>query len=329
MVNPIWNWWISSKLIYEEAEKIWLKCEVIEKEKNLFLISNTKKEILFKSSDCSINSSMWYKIAEDKHITYTLCERLWIPYPETLYFEDGNSEEIENVIKSLWFPLITKPYDGAHGDGVSIWINSRELLIKWYNFAKSYTNWKVIVQKQIPWLDHRILILWDTVIAWAIRMPPYVIGDWKKSIIMLVEEENTSQKRGWWDNHDSIRSKIRIDSEFYETLEKAGYTKDSILPKSEKVYVRRNSNLSTGWLSIDITDTIHRDTKKACVKLLQACWLWFAAVDIMTTDISKPLSETNGKIIEINATPGIRMHHFPSEGKSRNIAWELLRYLFF
>lgn len=328
MVVPIKNWWISSELIYKEALKKGFEVNIINKEKNLFEVSSKWKTILFKSVDCAINSSLWFKIAEDKELTYTLCEKIWVPYPKTEYMKEGTDYEIHWVLNTIHFPLITKPFDWAHGDGVSIWITSKELLQKGFQFARNYTTWKVVVQEQITWFDHRILVLWDKVIAGAIRIPPYVTGNWKNTVLELINEENKNPRRGWWDDHDSIMSKIRIDNELYETLEKEGYTQNSILEKDKELFVRRNCNLSTGWLSINITKQIHESTKKACIELIKTCWLTFAAVDILSSDISKPLSETNWKIIEINATPGIRMHHFSSEGESINVAWLLLAYLF-
>ncbi|MEI7562626.1 MAG: hypothetical protein WCJ39_02705 [bacterium] len=51
-------------------------------------------------------------------------------------------------------------------------------------------------------------------------------------------------------------------------------------------------------------------------------------IDIMTTDITKPLEETQGVCIEVNDTPGIWIHHYPAKGQSRNVAREIIDLLF-
>jgi cyanophycin synthetase len=48
----------------------------------------------------------------------------------------------------------------------------------------------------------------------------------------------------------------------------------------------------------------------------------------MTTDISKPLSETGGAVLEVNAGPGFRMHLAPTSGLPRNVAGPVIDKLF-
>jgi cyanophycin synthetase len=98
--------------------------------------------------------------------------------------------------------------------------------------------------------------------------------------------------------------------------------------EGKKIYVRWNANLSTWWKSIDLTDSIHPSIKEIAVLATKIVWLQVAGVDILTTDISKPLSETGWVIIEINATPGLRMHHFPSEWIPRNVAKHIVNLVF-
>jgi cyanophycin synthetase len=51
-------------------------------------------------------------------------------------------------------------------------------------------------------------------------------------------------------------------------------------------------------------------------------------IDVVTPDITKPLREVDGVVVEVNAAPGFRMHTAPSEGKPRNVAAPLLDMLF-
>ena len=100
--------------------------------------------------------------------------------------------------------------------------------------------------------------------------------------------------------------------------------------KGERIYLRKNSNLSTGGDSIDITDIIHPDFKKIAIKTIHAIpGIVYAGIDLMTDkDISKKPTRNNYIIIEMNLSPGIFMHHFPYKGRSRNVAKEIIDMLF-
>ncbi len=318
---------ISSKLIIEEAKKMWIDYEILLENKNIFILKKWTKEILFKAIDCWLNSSFSYKIAKDKELTYLLWERYWFSVPKSLYVSKKNMNNID--YNNLKFPLVSKPVDWAHGSWVAMNLSNKIDIEEWikYSFESGKVR-KVILQEQIFWDDYRILVVWDKIIAWAKRIPPYIIWDWKSSILDLINIENENPFRWKWGNHDAPMSKIKIDEDSKKTLKKEWLTLDSILEKNRKVFVRSNCNLSTWWLAIDITDFISNDIKESCVKFCKILGLKVAGVDVLTSDISKTLEETNWAIIEINATPSIRMHHFPSEWKPRNVAKEIIKLAF-
>jgi cyanophycin synthetase len=60
----------------------------------------------------------------------------------------------------------------------------------------------------------------------------------------------------------------------------------------------------------------------------QIIGLDIAGIDITCTDISRPLREVDGVIIEVNAAPGLRMHLQPSQGQSRNVTAPILEMLY-
>lgn len=320
---------MSSEILSKQAEKMWFKVEIISPNKNLFLIKSKKKKVYFKSIDCWINSSFWLKAADDKEITYKIAGENSIKIPRSIYItkEEFENYDFENI--SLNYPLVSKPVDWAHWTWVSMNLDNLNKLIIWAKFSFDYWNTqKIIVQEQITWDDHRILIIWWKFVAWIKRIPPEITWDWINNISKLIEIENSKEIRTKWWEHDSILSKIKIDPELVSCIEEQGYNLESILEKDITIRVRSNSNVSTWWVSVDITDEVWKDVKKECIKLCKILWLELAWVDVLTTDISKPLSETNGAIIEVNATPWFRMHHFPSKGKSRNVAKKLLEYVF-
>jgi len=111
-------------------------------------------------------------------------------------------------------------------------------------------------------------------------------------------------------------------------LEKFGLTLDSIPQKGQIVQVVGNANLSTGGQAIDVTDEVHPTVREIAESAAKAINLDIAGVDFISRDISKPFDAKTSAIIEVNAAPGIRMHHFPSKGKSRDVGKAVVEYLF-
>lgn len=323
------NWGISSQIIIDEAKKQWLTTKKLSINDNLFSVSNKNKNIYFKSVDCGINSSFWLKVADNKELTYILAWENNIKVPKSIYINREELWTLNTNSLDIEYPVISKPVDGWHGDGVAIDLKNPDNLSEWlkYSFRDPSVK-RVVVQEQIQWEDHRIIVLDEKIIAVSKRIPPYIIWDWESTIESLIDRENNNPKRWWWEDHDGIMSKIKIDNEAISHIEEQGYSISSIPEKWIKLNIRKNSNLSTGGLAIDKTDNIHPSIQQEAIKISKKCWLRFCWVDYFCKDISQELKEGAGAIIEINATPWIRMHHFPSKWKARNVAWILLQEIF-
>ena len=107
-----------------------------------------------------------------------------------------------------------------------------------------------------------------------------------------------------------------------------GYTPDSVPPAGTVVLIRRNGNLSTGGTAIDVTERVHPQVAARAVEAAQVIGLDIAGVDVVATDISAPLEEQGGVIVEVNAAPGLRMHLQPSVGISRPVGEAIVATLF-
>lgn len=319
---------MSSEIIVSEAKKLWLIINIINKHKNFFSISNWKKKHYFKANDCWIDSSLWIKIADDKELTYIIAEENNIKVPESIYLEKKDIKNFNYNDINLKFPLVTKPINWAHWSWVSLNIRSIEDLKSWieYSFQNQKTT-KIIIQEEIIWEDYRVIIVWWKYIACAKRIPPYIIWDWKKTIEELIEIENNKPDVSKED-HNWIRNKIVIDNETKKCIKEKWLNLKSILNLWKKISVRYNWNLSTWWISMDVTEIVNKDIINEAIKFSKILWLWLSWVDIITSDITKSLHDTKWAIIEINNTPWIKMHHFPNQWKSRNIAKEILNLLF-
>ena len=222
-------------------------------------------------------------------------------------------------------PVVVKPRDGNQGRGVATNLTTREQILAAYQAALAESK-QVVVEKFVPGHDYRLLVVGGKVVAAARREPAQVLGDGARTIRELVDAANLDPRRG--EHHATVLSKIKLDAVSLGVLADQGYTPDSVPPAGTVVLIRRNGNLSTGGTAIDMTERVHPQVAARAVEAAQVIGLDIAGVDVVTTDISAPLEEQGGVIVEVNASPGLRMHLQPSVGISRPVGEAIVDTLF-
>jgi cyanophycin synthetase len=111
-------------------------------------------------------------------------------------------------------------------------------------------------------------------------------------------------------------------------LAEQGFAVDSIPPAGHTVLIRRNANLSTGGTATDVTDLVHPEVAARAIEAAKMIGLDIAGVDVVCQDLSRPLEEQGGVIVEVNAAPGLRMHAEPSTGQSRPVGQAIISTMF-
>ena len=271
-------------------------------------------------------SILGVELACDKEGTKTILDNAGVPVPQGTVIQ--YLDELEQAIADIGgYPIVIKPLDGNHGRGITIDINSWSDAEAAYDLASAASKSRsVIVERYYQGNDHRVLVINNKVVAVAERVPAHVVGDGKSTVKELIEITNRDPKRG--NGHDNVLTKITIDRTSQDVLEKQGYNLDAVIPSQKTVYLRATANLSTGGVAIDRTDEIHPENVWIAQRVAKIIGLDIAGIDIVTSDISKPLKETGGVIVEVNAAPGFRMHAAPSEGLPRNVGASVLEMLY-
>ena len=262
-------------------------------------------------------------IAANKHATKKLLGDMGVPVPKG--FRIREEDELESTIESVGYPVVIKPLDGNHGKGATVGINSLEDARVAFGKAKDYSRW-VIVEKQLIGADFRALVVNNRLIAVAERIPAHIVGDGKKTIQKLIDKTNADPRRGY--GHENVLTQISIDGQTMRCIREKGYDLDSILPAGEILYLKTTANISTGGTAIDRTDEVHPQNIFLFERIAKIIGLDVAGVDIIAPNVSEPLAENGGGIIEVNAAPGFRMHLSPSEGIGRNVAEHVIDMLF-
>ena len=262
-------------------------------------------------------------IAGNKHATKKLLGDMGVPVPKGFRIRD--EEELASTIESVGYPVVIKPLDGNHGKGATVGITTLEDAKIAFAKAKDYSRW-VIVEKQLMGADFRALVVNNRLIAVAERIPAHVVGDGKKTIQKLIDKTNADPRRGY--GHENVLTQISIDGQTMRCIREKGYELDSILPDGEILHLKTTANISTGGTAIDRTDEVHPENVFLFERIAKIIGLDVAGVDIIAENVSEPLRESGGGIIEVNAAPGFRMHLSPSEGIGRNVAEHVIDMLF-
>ncbi|MCB0427082.1 MAG: cyanophycin synthetase [Mangrovimonas sp.] len=271
----------------------------------------------------SETSSIGVELACDKEDTKYLLEQAEVPVPKGDIIRRESS--LESTCRYVGYPLVVKPVGGNHGRGITVNIQNYDQALEAFRAAKRVSE-TIIIEKYITGEDYRLLVINNKLVAAAIRTPAHVVGDGKSTIQELVDEVNKDPRRGY--GHENVLTQITINDLTLSILKTKGYTAETVPAAGERVILKDTANLSTGGTAEDVTDIVHPSNVFMAERISKIIDLDICGIDIMTTDISKPLSETGGAVLEVNAGPGFRMHLAPTTGLPRNVAAPVVDKLF-
>jgi len=268
-----------------------------------------------------INSAATTKICSTKDYTKYILNQLGAPIPDGEKIE--SVEELKRVFRRIKKPVVIKPISEMWGRGVTTNITNLKEAVRAYRIARKYSPCYVIMEEHIQGDDYRILFIGGKYIAAVKRMPPYIVGNGTDSIKKLIERENLKRKEG----KKKIKE-ILIDETVSLCLKKQGFTLGDVLPKGKKVQVRMTANICSGGYSKNVSEVVHSSIIELCQEIISCLDLEIGGIDVITTDIGKPLDQTGGKITEVNENPALSMHNYPYFGKKINTAQIFIDYLY-
>ena len=265
------------------------------------------------------------ELAREKDESSLLLERAGVPVPTWRLAR--TAEEAVDRAHRLGGPVVLKPVDGNHGRGVTLDLVEAPAIEEAFRRAVAASRrGLVMVQRQLSGRDHRLLVVNGRLVACAERVPASVIGDGRATVADLVDRENRDLRRGV--GHTRELTRLRLDAAAEEVLRTQGLARDSVPSDGMRVALARSANLSTGGTSIDRTDEVHPDVARMAELAARVIGLDVVGIDVVTSEIARPLGETGGGIIELNAGPGFRMHTHPAEGRPRDVGGAVLDGLF-
>ncbi len=264
-------------------------------------------------------------IASDKNLTNRLLDSAGLPVPKADVV--GDVEAAVATARRLGFPCVVKPLDGNHGRGVHLDLQSDDDVRAAFPGAlRESRAGEVVVETYIHGLDYRCLVIGGVMAAIAERVPASVIGDGSLTIRQLVEKANSDPRRGI--GHEKVLTKITVDEAAIELVRGQGFELDDVPSADVRVKLALTGNMSTGGTSIDRTNEAHPDNVEIAEMAARVVGLDVAGIDFICPDITVPVRETGGAIVEVNAAPGFRMHTHPTEGEPQYVARPVIDLLF-
>lgn len=306
----------STQAIIHAAEKRnipWMKLEGLD----LIQLGWGKYRKLIQATTTSATTDIGVQIARDKEFTKKLLRSAAIPVPAgELVF---SFEEALLAMKDIGGGVVVKPFDGNHGRGVTLDVRTENDMRVAFDMARTESTGGVLIEECFKGRDYRVILVEGKVIAAAERIAAHVIGDGTSTIQMLIDCENANPLRG--EGHEKPLTKLSLD-------DRKHISPDFVPLKEEVVYLRDTANISTGGLAEDVTDKVHPEIRKMCERVARIVGLDVCGIDLILPDISEPLTPHQGGVIEVNAGPGIRMHHYPSKGSPRDVGGAIVDSMF-
>ncbi len=290
-------------------------------EGNLVQLGYGKSQRRIWTAETDRTSAIAEGISRDKQLTKQLLSACGVEVPEGRMVSDAR--DAWAAAEDIGLPVVVKPYDGNHGRGVCINLTEREQVESAFAVASAEGS-GVIVERFVSGNEHRLLIVGGKLAAAARGQPAYVTGDGQQTIRELVDTQLNSDPlrdtEGW---SNAPLNPVRLDSANRLDLSRQGFEPDSVPPEGTQVLVQRNGNVC-----FDCTARVHPDTIRQAALAARTVGLDIAGVDLVADDISKPLAEQRGAIVEVNAGPGLSTHLTHPGVPPTPVAQTIIEHLF-
>lgn len=346
---------LSTQLLLKAAVKRGIRFEVLDRADNFILLTHgEQREYIKQATKTSLDPYSAVLIMENKVVTKEVLARQGIRVPGGGVFAD---REAAAAAYSQYGgkAAVIKPKSTNFGLGITIFDApfSEEEYRQALELAFAHDR-TVLVEEFVAGKEYRFLVIGDEVVGVLHRVPAHVVGDGLHSVEALVEEKNKHPFRG--EGYRTPLEKLKLGQTETMFLNSHGHRASDIPRAGETVYLRENSNISTGGDSIDYTDLMPERYKRLAVQAARAAGAIICGVDMMiagelagagsnagvgadasgrlaadlSTDAAADETPTDADycIIELNFNPAIHIHGYPYQGENRHAEEHILNLLF-
>lgn len=318
---------LSTQLVMRNALLRGLDLEVMDRAANFIRLSDENREqYVMQATRTSLDNYASVLLMENKVMTKKIIDRAGIRVPRgTEYNSETSAKEDFNFFKGQ--AIVIKPKSTNFGLGITILKQNitRQHFQQAVDIAFKHDR-SILIETFIPGNEYRFFIIQNKVVAILQRVPANVTGDGSSSIRELIALKNKDPLRG--KGYRTPLEKLATGEEEALFLSTQGLDFDAVPADKQSVYLRENSNISTGGDSIDVTDLIPKSYQIIAAAAAQAMNVEITGLDMMISDPQQEASDSNYAIIEMNFNPAIHIHCFPYRGKNRHLDAKILDALF-
>jgi cyanophycin synthetase len=273
------------------------------------------------TAESEFTSAIAEGIASDKDLTKSLLKACGVPIPDGQVVH--SPEEAWETAKDIGLPVVVKPSDGNHGRGVTLDLRKKEDIEAAYHVAYPEGS-DVMVERFIPGDEHRLLVVGGKLVAAARGEVVSITGNGRSTVKELIDSQlNSDPRRGYEEEYPLEIIDLATDTKVQLELKRQDLGADSVPAAGRQVVVQRNGNMTA-----DCTDDVHPEVAYIAALAAKVVGLDIAGIDLVALDISRPLHEQGGAIVEVNAGPGLLMHLKPAVGAPRPVGQAIVEHLF-
>ena len=323
------NMELSTQMILFDAIQMGLNLEILDENDQFLKVWRGPHVELIKNGNMTSKDNYVVPLAmANKTVTKKILREAGFPVPAGSEFSQ-KGEALRYYSQIANKAIVVKPKSTNYGLGISIFQEPASLTDyeKALDIAFSEDS-DILVEEFIPGTEYRFFILDGKCEAVLLRVAANVEGDGIHTIRELVDLKNQDPLRGR--DHRSPLEIIQLGDIELLMLDQQGFTPETILADGVKADLRRNSNISTGGDSIDVTDQMHDSYKQLAAQMATAMGAWVCGVDLIIPDTSLMSSKENPACtcIELNFNPAMYLHTYTYAGPGQVITKKILTKLF-
>ncbi len=312
---------ISTQMVLREAQKQKIQVEAIDRKSHIFRLQQGKKtEVICRATYTSKDPLISYFLMENKQVSKNLLQEVGIRVPKGVRI--FTKEEAGAFLSACEQHVVVKPASTNFGQGISFVDPQDAHAVQQALHQAFMLDEEVLLEEFCQGEEYRFLVVGGECIAVCQRIPANIVGDGKRTVRALVGEKNRNPRCF------KMRYPLRIGKVEKAFLQEQGLSSLSIPSAGKRVFLRRNSNVSTGGDTIDFTDSTHQEYKKIAEQAAKAAQANLCGVDIMIEDPSN-FTSTGYAVLEINFNPALYLHRYPLLGTTRYVEQDVLKLLGF
>ncbi|WP_432491198.1 N-acetylglutaminylglutamine synthetase [Kineococcus auxinigenes] len=292
-----------ARIVADEALRRGVRVEVTDAPSGEMRLTFGGRSLLTRESLSELTSAVAMSRCDDKRVTRRLLAATGVRVPRGVELAAPALADTEGLAAAERLiaetgPVVVKPARGEQGKGITIGVRDGEALRR--AVAEASANCPdVLVEEFVTGQDLRIVVIDHEVVAAAVRRPAAVIGTGSDDVRSLVVKQSRRRQAA-----TGGESSIPLDATTEAVVHEAGLGMDDVLPRGQRLEVRRTANLHTGGTIEDVTDDLHPDLVDAAVAASRALGIPVTGLDLLVPDVSGP----EHVVIEANERPGLANH---------------------